>query len=144
MTIWKKIILKHCITHVVALHLALTVLIYQAFLPVHKVLEGFITPPICQVSFFIVPGTYHVRRITVRKVTYNFPRTGRDKAHGRVMNSFKWLTKNVILSVRGCMDGTKHKTEQKMLMLARILDFSFLQRELDVANKQLSLAPKYA
>ena len=29
-----------------------------------------------------------------------------------------------------------------MLMLARILDFSFLQRELDIANKQLSLVPK--
>ena len=58
------------------------------------------------------------------------------------MNSFKWLTKNVVLSVRDCMDGAKHKTAQKMLMLARILDFSFLQRELDIANKQLSLAPK--
>ena len=46
------------------------------------------------------------------------------------------------------MDGAKNKTQQKMLMLARILDFSFLQRELDIANKQLSLAfrsfPKYA
>lgn len=36
----------------------------------------------------------------------------------------------------------KNRTEQKMLMLARILDFSFLQRELDIANKQLSLVPK--
>ena len=127
-----------------ALHLALTVFIYQAFLPIHKVLEGFITPPICQVSFFIVPGTYHVRRITVRKVTYNYliqVRTGGDNAHGRVVNSFKWLTKNVVLSVRDCMDGAKNKTEQKMLMLARILDFSFLQRELDIANKQRWLAP---
>lgn len=58
------------------------------------------------------------------------------------MNSFKWFTKNVVLSVRDCMDGTKNKTEEKMLKLARILDFSFLQRELDIANKQLSLAPK--
>lgn len=58
------------------------------------------------------------------------------------MNSFKWLTKNVVLSVRDCMDGAKNRTEQKMLMLARILDFSFLQRELDIANKQLSLVPK--
>ena len=127
-----------------ALHLALTVFIYQAFLPIHKVLEGFITPPICQVSFFIVPGTYHVRRIKVRKVTYNYliqVRTGGDNAHGRVVNSFKWLTKNVVLSVRDCMDGAKNKTEQKMLMLARILDFSFLQRELDIANKQRWLAP---
>ena len=39
------------------------------------------------------------------------------------MNSFKWLTKNVVLSVRDCTDGAKNKTEQKMLMLARILDF---------------------
>ena len=39
------------------------------------------------------------------------------------------------------MDGAKNKTEQKMLMLARILDFSFLQRELDIANKQRWLAP---
>ena len=64
------------------------------------------------------------------------------------MNSFEWLTKNVVLSVRDCMDGAKNKTQQKMLMLARILDSSFLQRELDIANKQLSLAfrssPKYA
>ena len=47
-----------------------------------------------------------------------------------------------MLSVRDCMDGAKNKTEQKMPMLARILDFSFLQRELDIANKQLSLVPK--
>lgn len=42
------------------------------------------------------------------------------------MNRFKWLTKNLVLSVRDCLDGAKTKTEQKMLMLARILDFPFL------------------
>ena len=82
-------ILKHCITHVVALHLAVTVFIYQAFLPIHKVLEGFITPPICQVSFFIVPGTYHVRRITVRKVTYNFPNLSTNRARQRPWTSYE-------------------------------------------------------